>query len=150
MANECQSRKEQTVEVNFPLKVRVMEDLHGDFLLAVVLLPELWVVDGDVLLEVFAGHEDLGIPASAVHAGYSPVCNSDRNAGNDEEEEVGLEATAVYNGEDTFDEPWNTNNENCELGVREVAITLCQTDEGGIFYGRDIGDAHWSKGHGWW
>jgi hypothetical protein len=99
----------------------------------VVLLPELWVVDGNVLLEVFAGHQDLEILASTERAGYGPACDSDRNAGNDEEEEVGLETTAVYNGEDALDEPWNTNNEYCEVSVRKVAVTLCQTAEWGIF-----------------
>jgi hypothetical protein len=38
-----------------------MEDLHRDFFLVVVVIPELWVVDGDISLEVFARHENLGI-----------------------------------------------------------------------------------------
>jgi hypothetical protein len=55
-------------EGNAPLKsiisppsTRRMEDLHRDFFLVVVVIPELWVVNGDIPLEVFARHENLGI-----------------------------------------------------------------------------------------
>lgn len=106
-----------TIEFNFSFKVRVMEDLHGDFFLAMVPFPELWVVDGDILLKVFTGHENLGVLASTISTGHGPVCDRDRKTSNDKKEYVGLEATAVYDGENTFEEPWNTNNEYRELGI---------------------------------
>jgi hypothetical protein len=94
-----------------------MEDLHWDFFLAMVLFPEFWVVDGDILLKIFAGHENLDILASTISAGHGPVCDSDRKASNDKKEYIGLEATAAYNGENTFEEPWNTNNEYSEVAA---------------------------------
>ena len=80
--------REQTVEINLPFEVRVMEDLHGYLLLPVVLRLEFRVVDRDVFLNVSLREFDLVVLALAVHAHRRPVRHGDRNAEQQQQEEA--------------------------------------------------------------
>ena len=57
-----------TLEVNFTLKIRVVEDLHGNFLLAFVQLLELGVVDSDVLVNILARQLNFFVFPASVNA----------------------------------------------------------------------------------
>lgn len=76
-----------------------MEDLHGDFVFAIVEGLELEVVDGDVLFNVIAWEDDLFVFPGAIRADKHPVGDGGGYAGQDEEKEIGLEAAAVEEGQ---------------------------------------------------
>jgi len=100
-----------TVEVNLFLKVRVVEDLHGNFFLAMIEGLEFWILDGDVLLYFLRGKDDLLILAFSVHGGEGPVCKGDGDAQEDDEKEVGGETAPIDKGGDTFQEVRYAENE---------------------------------------
>ena len=89
---------QSTVEVDLSVKVRVMEDLHGNFFLSVIEGLEFIVLDGDVLLDIFARQNDLLVLAFPVHGCYCPVGDYDRDTKDDDEEDIGLESTTVGDG----------------------------------------------------
>lgn len=64
------------IEINFALEIRVVEDLHGDFLLALVQLLELGVVDSDVLVNILARQLNLFVFPAPVNAHERPVADS--------------------------------------------------------------------------
>lgn len=66
----------RTLEVNFALKIRVVEDLHGNFLLAFVQLLELGVIDGDVVVNILARQLNLFVFSASVNAHKGPVTDS--------------------------------------------------------------------------
>ncbi len=129
-----------TVDLDLVVKVGVVEDLDGDLLLCKVLCLELWVCDGDVLLDVAAGELDLLVLAGAVGAHDCPVGDSDGEAEEEDEEEVGLEAAMGDDGEGALDEPGDAEDEGGELVVGEVAVALREPDERCIFNGGGVGD----------
>ena len=124
-----------TVDLDLVVKVGVVEDLHGDLLLAKVLCLELGVLDGDVLLDVTAGELDLLVLAGAVHAHDCPVGNGDGDAHDEDKEEVSLEAATTEDGEGPLDDPGDAEDEGGEVEVGEVAIALSEADERRVFDG---------------
>ena len=104
--NERRTTSDQTVkhtvEVNFPLKVRVVEHLHGDFFLAMVKSLEFWVIDGDVLFNLLGRKNDLLVLAFPVHGRDRPVHDSDGNTEDDDKKDVGFESATVDKGRDAF------------------------------------------------
>ena len=130
----------QTIEVDLVLEVRVVEDLHGDLLLAEVLCLELRVLDGDVLVKGAAGELDLEVLAGTVDGHDCPVGDGDGETEENDEEDISLEATIANYGEGALDDVGNAKDEGGELRIGEVAIALCETDEGGVFDGGGSGD----------
>ena len=92
-----------TFEVDLSVKVRVVEDLHGNFFLSMIESLEFTVLDGDVLLDILARQNDLLIIAFPVHGCHCPVDDYDRDSKDDDEEDIGLESTTVDDGENALD-----------------------------------------------
>ena len=124
-----------------------MEDLHGNLLLAVVLLLQLGVVDRDVLFKVALRELDLVVLALAVHAHERPVAHRDGDTEDNEDEQVRLKTATVDDGEDALCNPWDTNNEDGEVEVAEMAVALGEALYRGIFYGGDVGRLYGVVGH---
>ena len=64
----------------------------------------------------------------------SPV----EDAEEEDEEEVGLPAAVAEDGEGALDEPWDAKDEAGELSIGEVAVALCETDEGCVLDGGGV------------
>ena len=124
-----------TVEIDLALKVRVVEDLHGDLLLAKVLCLEFGVLDGDVFLDVTARKLDLLVLAGAVHAHRGPVRDGDGDTEKNDKEDVCLEAAMAEDRQSALDEPWDAEDEGGEVEVVEGAVALCEADEGRVLDG---------------
>ena len=103
---------QNTVEVDLSIEVRVMEDLHGNFFLSVIEGLEFIVLDGDVLLDIFARQNDLLVLAFPVHGCYCPVGDYDRDTKDDDEEDIGLESTTVDDGENALDDKGHAEDED--------------------------------------
>ena len=129
-----------TVDLDLVVKVGVVEDLHGDLLLAKVLCLELGVLDSDVFLDVAAGKLDLLVLAGAVHTHDGPVADGDGEAEEEDKEDISLEAAIAYDGDGPLDEPGHAENEGGELVVGEVAVALREANEGRIFNGGGVRD----------
>jgi hypothetical protein len=127
------SRGIHTVELDFPVKVRVVEDLHRYLVPAIVQHLHLGVFDGDVLFNALARQLDLFVFPSAVHAVYGPVCDGNGETGEYEQEEVGLEPAEVEEREKGLENVGNDEDACSKMKVVERAVALCETDEGGIF-----------------
>lgn len=128
-----------TVEVNLVVKVRVVEDLHGDLVFRGVEALELLVLDGDVVLNVLAWEDDLFVATTTNMAHDSPVCNGGRDARDDKEEEVGLDAATVDERKEPLEDVGDTDDECGEVEVAEGAISLCKTKLGGVLDSRLVG-----------
>jgi hypothetical protein len=137
-----------TVKVNFAIEIRVVKNLHGDFLLAVELGFEIVVVDGDILLDVLAGKNDFFVFPPPIDTHKSPIRDRDWDPKQEDEENIRLEPPAIYQRQNALDEPWNDEDECRELEVGEITRTLGKTDEGGIFDSRGVGDMDVGRGHG--
>ena len=108
---------QSTVEVDLAVKVRIMEDLHGNFFLSVIEGLEFIILDGDVLLDILARQNDLLVLAFPVHGCHRPVGNYDRDTKNDDEEDIGLESATVDDGENVLDDKGHTEDEDGEVCV---------------------------------
>lgn len=131
-----------TIEVYFSFKVRVVEDLHGNLVLALVQFLHFDVLNGNILLNVLAGEKNLLVLSTAIHAVQSPVRDSGGDTGDDQEEEVGLETTATDERKEGLEEVGNDDHASCEVNIVECAIALGETDQRGIFNGRQVGHPH--------
>lgn len=144
---EYGSRK-VTVEIDFSLKIRVVEDLHGNFFFSMIECLEFVVLDGDVLFDILAWQDDLLVPAFPIHGRGRPVGDCNRHAKDNDKEDIGLESAAVDDRKDAFDNERHTEDEDSEVRIGKVAISLCETHEGRIFDGGRVGDAHGRERHG--
>lgn len=124
-----------------------MENLHRDLFFAVILCLELGVVNGNVLLEVPLGQLDFLVLALPIHAHNRPVGNSHWKAEQQKQEDIGLEATTVHDGQNTLDQPRDDYDEGTEVNVVEGAVAFVQPFDGGIFDGRGICLADSVEGH---
>ena len=103
-----------TVEVDLALKVRVVEDLHGNFFLSVIEGLEFIVLDGDVPLDILARQNELLVLAFPVHGCHRPVGDYDRDTKHNDEEDIGLETAAVDDGENALDDKGHAEDEDGE------------------------------------
>ena len=125
-----------------------MEDLHGDLFLVVVLGLEVGVIGGDVFLDVDSRDGDLLVLPSAVYAHDYPISNGQGDSKDSDEEDVCFEPAMRNNRQDALQHPGYTEDNGSQMEVVEFAITLCDADEGGIFYGRGLGYLHRRVDHG--
>ena len=128
-------RVRHTLEVNLAVEVCIVENLHGDFLLSAVMDLQRRVLNGKILLYVFARELDLLILAFTVCTHDRPISYGDRNTENDDEEPVSFEPTVPDDGQPFFEEVGYPQNETYEGRVAERAIPLGKTEKGGILYG---------------
>ena len=91
-----------TIELVLSIKVRVMEDLHGDLFLVVVLGFEVRVVCGDEFLDVYSRDGDLLVLPLAVDAHEGPISNGERDSEDGDEEDVRLEPAMGSDRQDAF------------------------------------------------
>ena len=87
--------KNISFEIDFSVKVGIVELLHRDLGRRVLL--ELRVLEVDVVLDRFAGERHLFIEPLAVLGHESPIANSEGDKEDDDEEDIGLEASAPRN-----------------------------------------------------
>jgi hypothetical protein len=139
----------QTSEVNFTLKIRVVEDLHGNFLFAFVQLLELGVVDSDVLVNILARQLNLFVFPVSVNAHKGPVTDSRGCTKYEKQEQVGFETTILDDGSEGFDNIRDDKDEDGQMDVAKRTIALCETDEGRILDSGVLCDPHCGGGHGW-
>jgi len=142
----------RTLNVDLALKVRIVEDLNRDFVLAGVQLLQLGVMDSDVLLNVFAGQDNLFVLARTKVAHDGPIGNGDGDAEEENHEEVGLEATILDDGNERLDNVRHDEDEGGQLIVGEGPIALGEADEGRVLNRREIGRLHGGgrhRGSGW-
>ena len=105
------TRRGLTIELVFSVKVSIVEDLHGDLLLVVVLGLEVSVIGGDEFLDVDRGDGDLFVLPLAIDTHENPIANSQRDSEDDDEEDVRLEPAMTNDGQNTFQHPRNTEDE---------------------------------------
>lgn len=139
--------RQLTLDVNLALKVRVVEDLHGNLLLPFELLPKLGVMNSHVFLQVPARELDLLVLAFTKVTHDCPVANGNRDTRKQEDEEIRFRATEVNKGQDTLDEPWYNHNKDGEVDVVERAIALSNTLDGCVFDSGGVRSADCVDGH---
>ena len=126
---------EHTLEVDFSVKVSIVEDLHRNFLLSTIVDFELGVLDDNVFLDILAWKLDFFVLAFTVCTHDRPISYGDRNTENNDEEPVGFEPTVPDDGQPFFEEVGYPQNETYEGRVAERAIPLGKTEKRGILYG---------------
>ena len=124
-----------TVEINLALEIRVVEDLHGDFLPSMVLGFQLGVVNGDILLDVAVGKDDFLVFPLAIHTHKCPIRHSHRYSEEEDHEKVCLEPAIVHDWEHALDNPWYDDDQGGEVQVAESAIAIVETLYGCVLYG---------------
>ena len=142
------TERELTIKLIFSIKVSVVEDLHGDLFLVVVLGFEVRVVGGDELLDVNRGDGDLLVFPFAVDAHGNPISNGKGGTEDNDKEDVCLEPAMGNDGQDTFQHPRDAEDDSSQMEVVEITITLSDADEGWVFYGRGLGYLHGRVDHG--
>lgn len=105
-----------TLEINLLVKVRVVENLHGD-LSVLVLFLKLLVLEVQIVADGFTGELDLFIHPLSEFRFKSPVCDSDRDTEENDEEPVSL--PALGQRKKTLDDPWAKDDGSRELVVGE-------------------------------
>lgn len=134
--------KNVTIEVNFSIKVVVVEKLHGDLLLALVNTLQLWIVNSNVFLDSFSGKNDLLVLPWSIYTHEGPVANSCRRSNKDKHEEIRLETTILHDGKERLCDVGDNQNESSEVKVVERAIALCKAHERRIFHSWVVGYPH--------
>ena len=86
--------------------------------------------------DILARQNDLLVLAFPVHGCHSPVGDYDRDTKHDDEEDIGLETAAVDDGENALDDKGHAEDEDGEVCVGKVAVSLCETHEGRVLDGR--------------
>ena len=142
------AKARRTVKFNLALKVRVMEHLHWDLLLALVQPLQLGVRNCDILLDVFAWQHDLCVAARTVHAIERPVRNCRRQAADHEHEQVRLEPAVLDNGRECFDDIRYDDERGDKVVVVEGTIALSKTDERRVLDRWEGGRPHGGGRHG--
>ena len=148
MQSATLTERELAIELVLSVKVSVVEDLHGNLLLVVVLGLEVRVIGGDEFLDVNRGDGDLLVLPLAIDAHNNPIANSQRNSEDDDEENVRLEPAMANDGQYTFQHPRNAEDNGSQVEVVEVPVTLGDADKGWVFYGRGLGYLHGRIDHG--
>jgi hypothetical protein len=146
--NGAPTERELTIELVFSVKVSVVEDLHGDLLLVVVLDLEVRVIGDDEFLDVNGGDGNLLVLPLAIDTHESPIPNSQRNPEDSDKEDIRFESAIANDGQNTFQHPRNAEDDGGQVEVVEVPVTLGDADKGGIFYGRGLGYLHGRIDHG--
>ena len=137
----------QTFEVNFALKIRVMEDLHGNLFLSFVKLLQFGVLDVDIFLNVLARQHDFLVPATTVNTVESPVANSCGSARQKEHEKVGFEPSIFDNREEALDDIRNDDEEGSKMIVVECTVSFSKAYQRRVFDSGVVGDPHRRGGH---
>lgn len=94
VVSELHDLEAVTVEVNVAVKVHLVEGLHGDFLLAVVLGLVLGLLEAEVVLYALTRVLGLLILAGTDGRDHQPVDGQERQTGKDGEEQGSFGATA--------------------------------------------------------
>lgn len=107
----------RTLEVDLAVEVGVVEDLHGNFILSVIIPLELEVLYFDVLFDIFTGQDDLCIDGGAESGHEHPVSDSQGETHDKDEGPVSVESPSVDDWENALDEPRDTEHDGGELVV---------------------------------
>ena len=122
------------VEVDVAVKVHLVEGLHGDLGLAMVLGLVGGLLEGEVVLNGTARELGLLVGAGAERRDEDPVAAEQRDGGEEGEEDGGLEATAQLPGQVARD----TDEDREDQGVREALVAGAVGGEGGILDGSSL------------
>lgn len=94
-----------------------MEDLHGDFGLSMILPLEFDVLDVNVFFDILCREDDLFVDTGAESGHERPISDSQGETEDEDEEPVGVEASAVDDWEDALDDPGDTEYDGGEMVV---------------------------------
>ncbi len=120
------------IELDVAVEVHLVEGLHGDLVLAIVLGLVRGLLEGQVVLDGLAGIPGLLVLAGRDDRGDDPEGSEQGDGGKDGEEESGLQATANSPGE----VEGNTSQDGEEEDVREALGSGSIGGERGILNGR--------------
>ena len=107
----------RTLEVDLAVKVGVVEDLHRDFSLSVIISFKIEVLYFDILFDILPGQDDLFVYAGTNSRHDRPVNDSEWETHDEDKEPVSVEAAAVDQREDTLDEPGHTEDNGGQVVV---------------------------------
>lgn len=132
------------VELDIAVKVHLLEGLHGDLVLAIVLGLVLGVLEGQVVLNRAAGKLGLLVLPRGIGGDEEPETSEKREINNDGEEDEGLQAAANL----VLQIPGD-NEEGAEEGeVGEALVAGAVGGQRGILDGRvleeDAASVRWS------
>lgn len=131
----------QTIEVNLAVKVRIVEDLHGNLIPSLVELLEDIVLDSNVGLDVPARQNNLFIASATDITHDSPVGDGGGQTRNHKKEDIGLEASAVEKGQKPFEDIGYSDDKTSQVEVVKRATALCEPDKRRVLDSWRIGDA---------
>jgi len=122
-------RSRLTLNIQFALKIRVVCNLNRNLLASgLVLCSELFVLELEVVGDGLARECDLGVLARTNARHEVPVGDCAWSAGEEDEEDVRLEAAAVHERQGPLENVRDDEYDCRELDVAELAIALCESD----------------------
>lgn len=133
---ELHNLKAVAVEVDVAFKVHLMEGLHGNLLLAIVLALVLRLLESKVVLDALARVLGLLVLSRANRRDNHPVGSQERQTGEHREEEGSLGATTELPGEPVR---WNDQDRG-EAHQGEAVIACGIGWQGSIFDGGVLED----------
>jgi hypothetical protein len=134
-----------TFNVNLAVEISVVENLHGDFVLSVIVFFELFIMNVDVRFNIFSRQRDALVDASTDARHEHPVTNRDGDTEESNEEPVRVEPAAVDEREGALNHVGHTEDERSKMVVRERAAALGQAKNGRVLQRRPRCGPRW-----WW
>ena len=125
-----------TFNVNLAVEISVVENLHGDLVLSVIVFLEFFIVNIDVRFNIFSRQRDALVDATTDARHERPVTNRNGNAEENNEEPVRVKPAAVDEREDALDHIGHAEDKRSEMVVRERAAALSQAKHGRVFQRR--------------
>ena len=111
------------LEVDFSVKVSVVELLHGELAPRGDKLTERRVLQVDIVLDRLAGEGNLFVDTPAVSRGEHPVTNGERDKKDGDENKVGR--PSGLEGDEPLNNPWHSQVEGSQVEVVEGSRALC-------------------------
>lgn len=124
--------KSIALEVNLASKVLLVEGVHGNLVLAIVLVLVLLVIELDVVLDGLAGVARLFVLTRAKGGCHGPKGHENGNGTQDDEEEPCLQTTTDLEGE----VEGNTSEQSKEDVVVEAVAAWAIGGQGSVLDGR--------------
>lgn len=109
-----------TLDVDFAFKVRVVEELHGDLCLSLVLCLEFGILDVHVLFDVLSGEDSIVANSEVESTHQEPVADRRRESSDEEEEDIARLEGEV--GDEAGEEVGHDEDESRELQVAEGPV----------------------------
>lgn len=115
-----------TFKVNLAVEICVVENLHGDLVLSVIIFFKLFITNVDVLCNIFPRQLYALVDATADVRHEHPITKRDGEAEESNEEPVRVEPASVDERKGALDHIGHAEDERSEMIVRERAAALSQ------------------------